>query len=56
MLDACKVEGCGRIRRVFVVDIPMLRGSLIFIFPLLLGIVLLMIFPQIALFLPALMK
>jgi C4-dicarboxylate transporter, DctM subunit len=32
------------------------RGSLIFIFPLLLGIVLLMIFPQIALFLPALMK
>ena len=32
------------------------RGSLIFIIPLLLGIVLLMIFPQIALFLPALMK
>jgi C4-dicarboxylate transporter DctM subunit len=32
------------------------RGSLIFIMPLLLGIVMLMIFPQIALFLPALMK
>jgi C4-dicarboxylate transporter DctM subunit len=32
------------------------RGSLIFIIPLLLGIVILMIFPQIALFLPALMK
>jgi C4-dicarboxylate transporter DctM subunit len=32
------------------------RGSLIFVLPLLLGIVLLMIFPQIALFLPALMK
>jgi C4-dicarboxylate transporter DctM subunit len=32
------------------------RGSLIFIIPLLLGIVMLMIFPQIALFLPALMK
>jgi C4-dicarboxylate transporter DctM subunit len=32
------------------------RGSLIFIVPLLLGIAMLMIFPQIALFLPALMK
>jgi C4-dicarboxylate transporter DctM subunit len=32
------------------------RGSLIFVIPLLLGIVLLMIFPQIALFLPSLMK
>jgi len=32
------------------------RGSLIFIVPLVLGIALLMIFPQIALFLPALMK
>jgi raffinose/stachyose/melibiose transport system permease protein len=31
VLDACKVEGCGRIRRIFAVDIPMLRGSLIFI-------------------------
>lgn len=30
VLDACKVEGCGRIKRIFVVDIPMLRGSLIF--------------------------
>lgn len=30
-IDACKVEGCGRIRRVFAVDIPMLRGSIIFI-------------------------
>jgi raffinose/stachyose/melibiose transport system permease protein len=29
--DACEVEGCGRLRRVFAVDIPMLRGSLIFI-------------------------
>ena len=29
------------------------RGSLIFVIPLLLGIVILMIFPQIALFLPA---
>ena len=32
------------------------RGSLIFIIPLLLGIVLLMLFPQIALFLPSLVK
>jgi C4-dicarboxylate transporter, DctM subunit len=32
------------------------RGSLIFIIPLLFGIVILMAFPQIALFLPALMK
>jgi C4-dicarboxylate transporter DctM subunit len=31
-------------------------GSLIFVVPLLLGIVILMIFPQIALFLPSLMK
>jgi ABC-type sugar transport system permease subunit len=31
VLDACKVEGCGRIRRIFAVDIPVLRGSLIFI-------------------------
>jgi raffinose/stachyose/melibiose transport system permease protein len=31
VIDACKVEGCGRIRRIFAVDIPMLRGSLIFI-------------------------
>ncbi len=29
--DACEVEGCGRLRRVFAVDIPMLRGSLIFV-------------------------
>ena len=32
------------------------RGSLIFVVPLLLGIALIMIFPQIALFLPSLMK
>ena len=32
------------------------RGSLIFVVPLLLGIALLMMFPQIALFLPSLMK
>ena len=32
------------------------RGSLIFIIPLLLGIVILMVFPEIALLLPALMK
>jgi C4-dicarboxylate transporter DctM subunit len=32
------------------------RGSLIFVVPLLIGIVLLMMFPQIALFLPSLMK
>ena len=32
------------------------RGSLIFIVPLVLGIMLLMMFPQIALFLPSLMK
>lgn len=31
VLDACKVEGCGRFRRVWSVDVPMLRGSLIFI-------------------------
>jgi raffinose/stachyose/melibiose transport system permease protein len=31
VLDACKIEGCGRIRRIFAVDVPMLRGSLIFI-------------------------
>lgn len=31
VMDACEVEGCGRLRRVFEVDIPMLRGSLIFI-------------------------
>lgn len=31
VIDACKVEGCGRIRRVFEVDLPMLRGSIIFI-------------------------
>ena len=31
VLDACKVEGCGRLRRVWSVDVPMLRGSLIFI-------------------------
>ena len=36
--------------------VDVVRGSLIFIIPLLLGIVILMIFPQIALFLPALMK
>jgi raffinose/stachyose/melibiose transport system permease protein len=31
VLDACKVEGCGRLRRIWSVDVPMLRGSLIFI-------------------------
>jgi ABC-type sugar transport system permease subunit len=31
VMDGCEIEGCGRIRRVFAVDIPMLRGSLIFI-------------------------
>jgi raffinose/stachyose/melibiose transport system permease protein len=31
VIDACKIEGCGRIRRVFEVDLPMLRGSIIFI-------------------------
>ncbi|MBL1241984.1 MAG: sugar ABC transporter permease [OCS116 cluster bacterium] len=31
VIDACKVEGCGRLRRIIAVDFPMLRGSMIFV-------------------------